>query len=135
MIAPGSWLGLLGGGQLGRMFCMAAQSYALAESFSLVALLIATTLHPTGLCARAVSGAAIRWLGRISYSVYLWQGFFVGQHQLWALFALPTFALASYYGIERPCTRFGHRLTRNSAPLNHGSPVTPESLRTAAGGD
>jgi 5-(carboxyamino)imidazole ribonucleotide synthase len=24
--APGSWLGLLGGGQLGRMFCMAAQS-------------------------------------------------------------------------------------------------------------
>lgn len=26
MIAPGSWLGLLGGGQLGRMFTMAAQS-------------------------------------------------------------------------------------------------------------
>lgn len=26
MIAPGGWLGLLGGGQLGRMFCMAAQS-------------------------------------------------------------------------------------------------------------
>jgi 5-(carboxyamino)imidazole ribonucleotide synthase len=25
-IAPGNWLGLLGGGQLGRMFCMAAQS-------------------------------------------------------------------------------------------------------------
>ncbi|KAG1385965.1 hypothetical protein G6F60_014647 [Rhizopus arrhizus] len=26
MIAPGGWLGLLGGGQLGRMFCHAAQS-------------------------------------------------------------------------------------------------------------
>jgi 5-(carboxyamino)imidazole ribonucleotide synthase len=26
MIAPGAWLGLLGGGQLGRMFCMAAQA-------------------------------------------------------------------------------------------------------------
>jgi 5-(carboxyamino)imidazole ribonucleotide synthase len=26
MIAPGAWIGLLGGGQLGRMFCMAAQS-------------------------------------------------------------------------------------------------------------
>ena len=25
-LPPGSWLGLLGGGQLGRMFCMAAQS-------------------------------------------------------------------------------------------------------------
>ena len=28
-IAPGAWLGLLGGGQLGRMFCMAAQSLGL----------------------------------------------------------------------------------------------------------
>jgi 5-(carboxyamino)imidazole ribonucleotide synthase len=26
IVAPGGWLGLLGGGQLGRMFCMAAQS-------------------------------------------------------------------------------------------------------------
>jgi len=26
MVPPGAWLGLLGGGQLGRMFCMAAQS-------------------------------------------------------------------------------------------------------------
>ena len=26
MIKPGAWLGLLGGGQLGRMFTMAAQS-------------------------------------------------------------------------------------------------------------
>ncbi|MGB7182108.1 MAG: 5-(carboxyamino)imidazole ribonucleotide synthase [Burkholderiaceae bacterium] len=26
LLPPGSWLGLLGGGQLGRMFCMAAQS-------------------------------------------------------------------------------------------------------------
>ena len=26
VVAPGEWLGLLGGGQLGRMFCMAAQS-------------------------------------------------------------------------------------------------------------
>ena len=26
MLPPGSWLGCLGGGQLGRMFCMAAQS-------------------------------------------------------------------------------------------------------------
>src|SRR5262249_22215373 len=25
-LLPGAWLGLLGGGQLGRMFCMAAQS-------------------------------------------------------------------------------------------------------------
>ena len=117
------------------VFCMITQSKPLAESFSLAALLIATTLQPQGLCARAVSGSAITWLGRISYSVYLWQGFFVGQHQLWALFAMPAFALASYYLIERPCTRFGHRLTRGTAPAQPGSDPTPSSLQPQTGAD
>jgi hypothetical protein len=31
MIPPGAWLGLLGGGQLGRTFCMAAQSRATGQ--------------------------------------------------------------------------------------------------------
>jgi len=26
MLPPGAWLGVLGGGQLGRMFCQAAQA-------------------------------------------------------------------------------------------------------------
>lgn len=119
------------------VFCMCMQSNLLApaESFSIVGLLIATTLHPQGLCARAVSGAPITWLGRISYSVYLWQGFFVGQHQLWALFAMPVFALASYYCIERPCTRFGHRLTRDRLADAHGSDPTSGSLQIHTGGD
>jgi len=115
------------------LFCMTTQSKPLAESFSLIALLIATTLHPNGLCARAVSGSAITWLGRISYSVYLWQGFFVGQHQLWALFAMPAFALASYYLIERPCTRFGHRITRDTTSAERGSDSTSSSLQPQVG--
>lgn len=115
------------------IFCMTTQSKPLAESFSLVALLIATTLYPQGLCARAVSGSVITWLGRISYSVYLWQGFFVGQHQLWALFAMPAFALASYYLIERPCTRFGHRITRDMAPAQPSTDSAPGPLRPQVG--
>ena len=117
------------------IFCMTTQSNALIESLSLTALLIATTLRPQGLCARAVSGTAITWLGRTSYSIYIWQGFFVGQHQLWALVALPAFALVSYYCIERPCTRFGHRLTHDPLADFRDSNTMPGPLQPQAGGD
>lgn len=96
------------------VFCMASQGEAIAEGFALSALLISTTLNPTSACARAVSVRPLAWLGRISYSLYLWQGFFLAQHQFWALCVTPVFALGSYYLIERPCTRLGHRLTRDS---------------------
>lgn len=42
-LAPGAWLGLLGGGQLGRMFCMAAQSLGFK-----VAVLDPGALSPAG---------------------------------------------------------------------------------------
>jgi peptidoglycan/LPS O-acetylase OafA/YrhL len=116
------------------IYCMTTQSHLLAESFSLSALLIATTLHPRGLCARAVSGTPITWLGRVSYSVYLWQGFFLAQHQLWAYIATPVFALASYYFIESPSTRFGHRITREPSSPSRDSDA-PSSLQPQIGGD
>jgi peptidoglycan/LPS O-acetylase OafA/YrhL len=94
------------------LFCMLAQTEPIAEAFSLAALLVSTTLHPETACAHAVSFKPLAWLGRISYSVYLWQGFFFAQHRVWALCVTPVFALASYYCIERPFTRLGHRLTR-----------------------
>jgi peptidoglycan/LPS O-acetylase OafA/YrhL len=96
------------------VFCMASQDDPIAEGFALAALLISTTLHPDLACARAVSFKPLAWLGTVSYSLYLWQGFFLAQHQIWALCVMPVFALGSYYLIERPCTRFGHRVTRDS---------------------
>ncbi len=104
------------------LFCMLSQGEPIAESFSLAALLISTTLHPDTLCARAVSFAPLAWLGRISYSGYLWQGFFLAQHQVWAICVTPIFAIASYYCIERPFTRLGHRLTRENT-THAGSPL------------
>jgi peptidoglycan/LPS O-acetylase OafA/YrhL len=102
------------------LFCMLAQTEPIAEAFSLAALLVSTTLHPDTACARAVSFKPLAWLGRISYSVYLWQGFFFAQHRVWALCVTPVFALASYYCIEGPFTRLGHRLTReNDVPTNN----------------
>ena len=71
---------------------------------------------------------AARWLGRLSYSLYLWQQFFlVGEVRalvpgLGQLQALPvniglTFvvASASYYFIERPAIRTGHRMAHPEA--------------------
>lgn len=106
------------------VFCMWSQGNPIAEAFSLAALLISTTLHPTTACARAVSFKPLAWLGRVSYSVYLWQGFFFAQHQIWALWATPVFAIASYYCIERPFTRLGHRLTRENSPQTSGVLLT-----------
>jgi peptidoglycan/LPS O-acetylase OafA/YrhL len=63
----------------------------------------------------------MRWIGRLSYSLYLWEFFFVYypgvDHTLgvWQTFpvnliAAVACATASYYLVERPLVRVGHRL-------------------------
>ena len=65
-IAPGEWLGLLGGGQLGRMFCMAAQSLGYK-----VAVLDPSNDSPAGsvadrhLCADYLDPSALSELARL----------------------------------------------------------------------
>ena len=57
MIAPGSWLGVIGGGQLGRMFAHAAQrmGYRVAV-FDPEPLLV-------GLALLAIAGAVLTYFG------------------------------------------------------------------------
>jgi peptidoglycan/LPS O-acetylase OafA/YrhL len=95
---------------------------------SLVPVLIAwTTYHPSSVPSRVLEAPAIRWLGRLSYSLYLWQqpffpprGIAVGLPVAWKwpleVAAALACGVASFYLIERPAIRVGHRL----AP-----PVTP----------
>ncbi len=84
----------------------------LFEQVSIAALIAATTFHPTSVFARPLSLLPLTWLGTVSYSVYLWQGLFMNFQSAWAIcLFMPLFALASYYFIERPSTRLGHRLT------------------------
>jgi peptidoglycan/LPS O-acetylase OafA/YrhL len=63
----------------------------------------------------------MRWIGRLSYSLYLWEFFFVyyagvpttlGVWQRFPvnLIAAVVCATASYYLVERPLIRVGHRL-------------------------
>ncbi|HET7102943.1 MAG TPA: acyltransferase [Terracidiphilus sp.] len=74
--------------------------------------------NPRHWSVRLISTRSLAWVGTVSYSVYVWQEFFMQYRSVWALFvAMPLFAIASYYLIERPCNRFGHRITARSAVL------------------
>ena len=86
-------------------------------------LILSTVLHPSGWFGRVLESAPLRWIGRLSYSIYLWQQLFFldsretrdyptiwVQHLPFNFFAVFAMALLSYYVVERPMIRFGHRL-------------------------
>jgi peptidoglycan/LPS O-acetylase OafA/YrhL len=87
-------------------------------------VLTGTMLHPEWGFCRILELAPIRLLGRLSYSLYLWQGLFlvpgwmpgaprvIGglQHWPWNLAAALVVAAASYRLIEKPCMEFGRQV-------------------------
>lgn len=86
-------------------------------------VLVSTMLHPESWTGRLLELAPIRFVGRISYSLYLWQQLFFNplvvpapgsfrSHALLCWCALFGVATASYYLIERPLIRYGHRIAR-----------------------
>jgi len=89
---------------------------------ALVPILIAGTVaRPDDLVGRVLDMAPVRWIGRLSYSLYLWQQLWLppswfphtlGVAQTWPLNILCVFACAtaSYFFLERPSIRLGQRL-------------------------
>jgi peptidoglycan/LPS O-acetylase OafA/YrhL len=86
-------------------------------------LLVSTMLHPDSLTSRLLGLAPVRFVGRISYSLYLWQELFFNplvvpapgsfrSHTLLCWSGAFACAIASYYLIERPLIRYGHRVAR-----------------------
>jgi peptidoglycan/LPS O-acetylase OafA/YrhL len=83
------------------------------------ALLAGTLVHPEWWIGRALSWAPVTWLGRISYSLYLWQQLFFppGWEQApqwwrhWPANLVIAFAVASisYYLVEQPLISMGRR--------------------------
>jgi peptidoglycan/LPS O-acetylase OafA/YrhL len=103
-------------------------------------LILSTILHYKGWLGRFLELAPLRWIGRISYSIYLWQQlFFLDEREMhdthanWPLGGLQhlplnlvsVFALAalSYYLIEKPFVRIGHRLTHTRIPQQDAASV------------
>ena len=98
-----------------------------------MALLIgATVTDPASLPGRLLELPLLRWVGRYSYSLYLWQELFfhADSSPLWfqrfpvnLIFILLS-AWVSYNYVEKPLVRLGHRLTR-PAQQAHGSGLAP----------
>jgi peptidoglycan/LPS O-acetylase OafA/YrhL len=77
-------------------------------------LIVATILNPQTWLGRLLEFPALRWIGRLSYSLYIWQQLFAFQKFLpwYALQFVALFGVAalSFYGIEKPMIRLGYRL-------------------------
>ena len=98
------------------------------QAIVLPLLILSTVLHPTRLPGALLEWAPIRWVGWISYSLYLWQQLFFGNNLVgsppgmtfvrtapFSFFALLGCALCSYYFVEKPCIRLGHKLSQAAA--------------------
>lgn len=100
-----------------------------AIAFIMPGIVLGTVLKQKSLATRILEWGPLRWVGRISYSLYLWQQLFfvqrflesrpLGRLQAWPLNLVLTFLLAvlSYYCVERPLVRLGHRVTRSRLGL------------------
>ena len=84
-------------------------------------LMVGTTLHPGWAVSRLLDLHPVKWIGRISYSLYIWQQLFLipswdpkrfPMLQSWPVNILVVFlcATVSYYWIEKPLIRLGHKL-------------------------
>lgn len=89
--------------------------------------------HPRGLAGRLLETGPFKFVGRISYSLYLWQQLFfpyvenvqpephsnlltVLQHSWLRYLVTLAIATASYIWIEKPVIRLGHRLAKPATP-------------------
>lgn len=107
-------------------------AFAIARSAPLLALWVAagipvllgtTVQFPDMWFSRLLEFSLLRWIGRLSYSLYVWQElFFVSDHvraawfQSFPLNLLFVFACASfsYYFVEQPLIRAGSRIARRA---------------------
>jgi peptidoglycan/LPS O-acetylase OafA/YrhL len=100
--------------------------YGVQESMLLAAVVAGTVLRPAGIVGRILENSAMRWVGRLSYGLYLWQQLFLIPGAHWPLAMLqrlpwnliPVFLVAvlSYELVERPMIRLGHRLAPPPTP-------------------
>lgn len=96
---------------------------SLIKAILFPAMIMCTVISPKSILGRFLELPVLRWIGRLSYSIYIWQQLTefrtdipnspirLLQHFPYNIPAVFLLASASYYLIERPMTRLGHRLT------------------------
>jgi peptidoglycan/LPS O-acetylase OafA/YrhL len=105
------------------------------------ALLLGTLLFPERRLGRVLESPPLRWIGRLSYSLYLWQQlFFVWRTDLapalgplqalpWNVLGAFACAAASHYFVEKPFVRLGHRLAARIRPNEPQGAILPLPAR------
>jgi peptidoglycan/LPS O-acetylase OafA/YrhL len=93
---------------------------SIAVAVLIPAIIAGTLVHPQWWISRALSWGPLAWLGRISYSLYVWQQLFLTpgweptsgwwRQWPWNLLASLAAAMLSYYLVEKPLIRMGRRL-------------------------
>jgi peptidoglycan/LPS O-acetylase OafA/YrhL len=101
---------------------------SLIKAILFPAMIMCTVISPKSLLGRFLELPLLRWIGRLSYSIYIWQQlaeFRTGipgspmrllQHFPYNIAVIFLLASGSYYLVERPMVRLGHRLTRRKPP-------------------
>ncbi len=114
----------------------------LLDAVLLPALVVSTVIQPQSVLGRLLEWRPLRWIGAISFSLYLWQelflpgptaelargGFRYLQRPGWNLLAILVCACLSRYLIEIPMTRLGHRLSATSLTLPRAITSSPAPL-------
>ncbi len=98
------------------------------QAIVLPMLILSTVLHPNTVQGRILESRPLRWIGWISYSLYLWQQLFFGVNFVGSppglvllrqspvnLVALLACAVFSYYTIEKPFIRLGHKFAASAS--------------------
>jgi peptidoglycan/LPS O-acetylase OafA/YrhL len=107
----------------GRMFSIGS-----VVGVSIINVLLALVVHRcVTLPSKAAEFLSIRplvWVGLLSYSLYLWQQFFLNQHSTWTICRFPLNALLailaaaiSYSCVERPLNDLRRKLRRKPPAL------------------
>jgi peptidoglycan/LPS O-acetylase OafA/YrhL len=103
----------------------------LLDAVLMPALVVSTVIQPYSLLGRVLEWRPLRWVGTLSFSLYLWQelflpgptaelargGFRYLQRTPWNLLAILVCACLSRYLIEIPMTRLGHRISASTLAL------------------